>query len=130
MTVRTKNIISHLSIFTLGAVLAIAVMPPLKFIGGLAFGFEIRSRTSFPREHMAKIRTRPGFGEQTLFFEVDGKDVWQSGDMPGGDLEEELFWDKDGKIVTMELQNQPFIRYDADSKQLIEIENKEPIKLR
>jgi hypothetical protein len=130
MIARNKNIVSHLVTFALGLSLAFVMMQVLNFVNEIVFGFEIRSRTSFPMTHMAKLRTRPGGGDQTLFLEVDGKDVWRSGDMPPGDLGEELSWDAAGKIVTLELQEQPFIRYDAESKKIIETGNKEPIKLR
>lgn len=130
MKTQAKVIVSHFTIFVLGVIAAFILTPALNFGSELLFGFEICSRASFPFEHMAKVRTRPGFGDQTLFFEVDNKDVWRSGDMPPGDLGEDLSWDVTGKIVTLKLQEQSFIRYDTELKRLVEIEDREPLRLR
>ena len=112
----SENTTGYLIFLLMGIVLALALMPVSNFIKKLAFGFEIQSMASFPYYHTAKIRTRPGLGDQTLFFEVDGEDVWQSGDAAPGDLEEKIIWDKTGRFVTFELCGKKIFTYDAESK--------------
>ena len=128
MNGESENKINHFISFALGVSLAFTVLPALDFFKEFTFGFEIHSAASYPYFHNAKIRTRPGFGDQTLFLEVDEVDVWRSGDMSPGDLDEELSWDASGTIVTLKLQNQPFIRYDTESESLVEIECEESVE--
>lgn len=128
-TVRdSSSIITHFASFALGIMLVFATSSGLNFFKDLVFGFEVQSLASFPYEHIARVRSRPGMGDQTLFLEVDGQDVWSSGDMPGGDLKEKLSWDAAGKIVSLKIQERSLATYDAESKALIVMENQEAPK--
>lgn len=88
MIIKVKKLIIYFICVAMGIILTISVTPVWNFVEELAFGFEIKSVESFPYEHMARIRTRPGGGDQTLFFEIDGKDAWRSPDMMPRDLNE------------------------------------------
>ena len=120
MTTKTKNLFKYVGCIgmgtMLGIILTLELMPVVGFIGGFFGGFEIQSMASFPYYHTAKIRTRPGLGDQTLFFEVDGKDVWVSGDAAPGDLNEKIYWDSTGTIVSFELAGKKTFVFNAESK--------------
>lgn len=106
--------------FVLGIVLSFLIAPIFSLVGTFVWGIEVRSAESFPIGHTAKIRTRPGLGDQTLFFEVDGNDVWKSGDAAPGDLNETIIWDKTGRYVTFEISGKTIFIYDVESKTGIE----------
>ncbi|HRH46993.1 MAG TPA: hypothetical protein PKY82_35430 [Pyrinomonadaceae bacterium] len=111
--------------FLLGVFFSFLITPAFSIAKILAWGIEIQSAESFPMGHTAKIRTRPGFGDQTIFFEVDGRDVWQSGDAAPGDLNEKIVWDKIGRYVTFE-----FCKNEFDGKMIFayDLETKSEVK--
>jgi hypothetical protein len=104
--------------FVFGVILALLTLPVVTFFKEFLFGFEIQSMASFPYYHMARLYTNPGLGDQTLTLEVDGKSVWTSGDAAGGDLKERLIWDKTGRLLTLELNGESVIVYDAQKQKI------------
>jgi hypothetical protein len=115
-----KKITKYFGCFILGIVLTIFLTPILSAVKEFLLGFEVQSMASFPYGHMARLYTNPGFGEQHFTLEVDGKNVWSSGDAAGGDLDEKLIWDKTGRIVSLELDGEKVFSYDAEFKKRIE----------
>ncbi|NJM53586.1 MAG: hypothetical protein HC846_09465 [Blastocatellia bacterium] len=110
--------------FILGIVFSFLISPVFNFLGILVWGVEIQSAESFPMGHTAKIRTRPGLGDQTIYFEVDRKLIWQSGDAAPGDLNEKIIWDKIGRYVTFEIGENIYDKksvfvYDLESETLV-----------
>lgn len=108
--------LDHLSFFVLGMIFISASTPVLSFFSDFVFGSEIQSRASFPRYHMARLYSRPGFGDQTFYLEVDGERVYTSGDAAPGNLDEKLYWDAEGKIVVLELAGKKVFSYDTERK--------------
>jgi len=113
-----KKVSGYLGCFVLGIVFTITTTPVISAVGELLFGFEIQSMASFPYYHMAKLYTSPGLGDQTLTLKVDGNHVWTSGDAAGGDLNEKLIWDKTGHILTLELNGENVLIYDAQNQKI------------
>ncbi len=74
---------------------------------------------AFPNHRQAKLYSRPGLGEQNFTFWVDSKIVWDSGVSAPGNLEEKVYWDETGDIVTLELKGKKVVMYDAMNKELI-----------
>ena len=79
-------------------------------------GVPVVCRDSFPRYHTACVYSRPGFGEQAITFEIDGKSVFHTDDFPGGDLNEDVFWDPGARTVTFHVEGLGDRTFDADSK--------------
>lgn len=110
------TIARYLACFTLGIVFTFAVMPVLRLFSELLFGTEIQSLASFPPNHMARLYSRPGGGDQTFLLVVDGKTVYFSGDAESGDLNEKLSWDTTGKIVTLEIDGEKVFTYNIEAE--------------
>ncbi len=117
---KLKKIAKYFGCFILGIIFTVFVTPILSSVKDLLFGYEIQSMASFPYGHMARLYTSPGLGDQTFTLEVDGKNVWSSGDATPGDLDEKLIWDKTGRIVTLQLAGKEVLSYNADSNTKIE----------
>jgi hypothetical protein len=117
---KLKKIAGYFICFVLGIIFTILITPVLAIFKEPLFGYEIQSMASFPYGHMARLYTNPGLGNQNFTLEIDGKNVWNSVDAVGGDLDEKLIWDKTGRIISVELAGKKVFSYDAEFKKRIE----------
>lgn len=83
-------------------------------------GSPIVCQSSFPRYHDACIYSRFGIGEQAITFEIDGKSVFFSSDLAGGDLKERIVWDQTGRFATFYIDGFTPKTYNADTRELID----------
>jgi hypothetical protein len=113
-----RKITSYFGCFILGIIFVFATKPFVQIASDFLIGFEIQSKASFPGDHLATLYTKGGPGDQRYTFEVDGKTVWISGDAPGGNNHDKIFWDETGHIVTLELRGEKVIVYDAMNREV------------
>ena len=119
MTSKIKKIsiyfFTHLTAAVLGGAAVYFAWEPASIVWGLFLGSEIHSRSSYPRNHIARIDSAWGFGEQQLIFIVDGRRVYRTPDFAPGNINEEIVWDESGEIVTFMALNQKIFTYDTRS---------------
>ncbi len=108
-------IASHLLALFVGAVCFYLVFEPVSLVRSILFGDEIHSRSSFPREHMARIYSVPGIGDQQLLFFVDGKRVYRTPDFRAGNVNEGIEWDESGKSVRFVSSGKTIYTYNVET---------------
>jgi hypothetical protein len=115
---KLKKIGSHLFFIFVGMVLLYLLSYPLAGLSWFFYGSEIQSKASFPSYHLARIYSRPGPGDQQFTFWVDGRLVWNSSDAAPGNLNEKINWDDTGHLVTLELEGEKVLIYDALNREI------------
>lgn len=113
-----KSIITHTICIFIGVFLTYTAIVIWSIFSWFIWGFEIQSVLSFPHHHQAKLYSRPGFGDQTFTFWVNNKLIWDSGDAAPGNLQEKIYWDKSGNIVTLELESEKIVVFDATNLEI------------
>jgi hypothetical protein len=99
----------------LGGLSVFLLWYPFEYMWMIFYGMEVRSEASFPRYHMARIYSAPGFGDQHLIFSVDGKWVFRTGDWESGNVEEDIKWDESGHVVTFFASGRKVYTYDTET---------------
>ena len=96
-------------------------MIPVGYISWeIHFGMPIQTLSS--GGHTATLRRLFGIADYNLVVEVDGKRVYQSGDIVGfseRQLRANLVWDKTGRVVAYEQMGKIVFAYDAQEKRTI-----------
>lgn len=122
MKANNKQYAKYIGSLIAGMILAIIFSPLINFVGQpfvfvkeYLLGFEIHSKASHPYNHRARLYTNPGFGEQDLTLKVNRETVWQTNAI-GGNLNDELIWDKTGHILTLKIMGEAVFVYDAQNR--------------
>ena len=110
------HLIGYATTFVLGGAAVFLLWFPFEYMWIIFFGMEIRSESSFPRYHMARVYSAPGLGDQTLIFSVDGKSVYWTGDWEPGNVNEDIVWDETGHVVTFYASGRKVYTYDTNTK--------------
>lgn len=120
---KTKNLIVNLVFFSLGIGFTFLAI----IIGYITYEicFGIPLQTVYGKNHYATLRRQFGIFDYNLSIDVDGEQVYKSGDIWGvseRQLRTTLVWDKSGQVVALERMGKIVFAYNADEKRLIKIE--------
>lgn len=108
-------VLSHALTMLLGGSIIYFAYEPAGVVWGFFLGDEVKSQSSFPRHHVARIYSAWGFGEQSLIFVVDGKRVYRINDFAPGNLREQIVWDPTAQIVTFSALGRKIFTYDTQT---------------
>jgi hypothetical protein len=107
----------YFSCFILGIIFTVLLIPVLYISNEVLFGTPIQ--TLYSKNHSASLRRNFGIIDYSVSVNVDGKEVYSSGDIWGiseRELRLTLIWDKTGRVVALERMGKIVLAYDANNQ--------------
>ena len=114
---------AYISCFLFGIVFVLVMIPVGYISYEICCGMPIQTLNS--QNHSATLRRAFGIADYNLIVEVDGEQVYNSGDIVGlseRQLRATLVWDKTGRVIAFERMGKIYFAYDAQERREIRID--------